>query len=124
MKNHESFASATLFSAIIISLAAFLSVEASADLKCANINGEWSGQMRGLQNGKTTMTINNCKVSWQLPDGRTNRCRFKEKNGKTEYSCSLGSRGIVDISGRKIKMQNVYTAYKHGKYTVNISKTD
>lgn len=97
--------------------------EANAALDCDNLQGNWSGSMKGLQNGATSMTIKSrCRIKWKLPDGRTNNCRYKEKSGKVEYSCSLGSRGTVVISGNRITMQNTYTAHKHGKYTAKFSK--
>ncbi len=95
---------------------------ASAELNCKNIDGKWSGKMRGVIGGATTMSIKNCRVTWKLPDGRFNRCRFKDKSGKTEYSCSLGSRGSVVIKGNRITMQNIYTASQHGAYKVNVSR--
>ena len=94
---------------------------ALANLDCGKLDGQWSGSMRGLLNGATTMSIKNCSLAWKLPDGRTNRCRFKERAGKVEYSCSLGSRGVVAINGNKITMQNVYTAAR-GRYTVNFTR--
>jgi len=94
----------------------------SAKLNCTELNGEWSGNMRGTFRGPTTMSIKNCRVTWKLPDGRINRCRYKEKTGNIEYSCSLGSRGSVAVNGNKITMQNIHTAYKHGKYVVNVSR--
>lgn len=95
---------------------------AFAELDCENLNGKWSGTMRGAFNGKTSMSVKNCRVTWKLPDGRINRCRYKEKKGSVRYSCSLGSRGSVAIKGNKITMKNIYTAAQHGAYTVRFSK--
>ncbi len=96
---------------------------AYAELDCKSLNGNWSGKMRGILGGATSMSIKNCRTSWKLPDRRMNYCRFKEKAGKVEYSCSLGSRGVVEIKGNKITMRNVYTARAHGSYVVNVTKT-
>ena len=94
-----------------------------AKMNCEDISGSWSGNMSGVYRGLTTMKIkSNCRLSWKLPDGRTNNCRYKDKGGEIRYSCSLGSKGVVSISSNKITMQNVYTAKKHGAYTVRISK--
>ncbi len=95
---------------------------ASAKSDCKRLDGKWSGNMRGVISGKTSMSIKNCRVSWRLPDGRFNQCQFKNKSGKIEYSCSLGSRGSVVVKGKNITMRNIYTARKHGAYKVNISK--
>ncbi|MEM7068057.1 MAG: hypothetical protein AAF478_04160 [Pseudomonadota bacterium] len=96
---------------------------AFAELDCDPLNGEWSGSMRGLLNGTTSMTIKNCRLKWKLPDGRLNRCKYRERGGEIRYSCSLGSKGVVKINGSKITMKNIYTAARHGAYTVKISKT-
>jgi len=95
---------------------------ASAQVNCKKFDGVWSGNMSGTFKGKTVMTIKNCRVSWRLPDGRTNICRYKERAGNIEYSCSLGSHGSVAIKRNKITMQNIYTASQHGSYVVNVSK--
>ena len=102
----------------------FLPITASAkqNLNCNKLNGVWSGKMSGLLNGKTTMTIANCRVNWRLPDGRANNCVFSERAGRVEYRCSLGSHGIVVIKRNKIAMQNIYTAAEHGAYRVDVSK--
>ena len=93
-----------------------------AELNCSALDGKWTGKMRGLQNGPTSFKIKNCKLAWKLPDGRTNNCKYREKDGVVKYSCSLGSRGIVKIQGSKIQMKNVYTANQHGAYTANFTK--
>jgi hypothetical protein len=93
--------------------------QASAKMSCEAISGSWTGRMSGLYNGATTMTItDNCRLNRTLPDGRLNKCRYREKSGQVEYSCSLGSRGVVAINGNRITIQNVYTAKRHGAYTV------
>lgn len=96
---------------------------AQARLDCSTVDGKWAGNMSGVYKGATTMTVRNCRASWKLPDGRTNICRYSEKAGKVEYSCSLGSRGTVLVSGNKITKQNTYTAHKHGAYMVRFSRT-
>lgn len=115
----------------LLKLIPFLSVlliagpttEASAKMSCEAISGSWTGRMSGLYNGKTTMTVaDNCRLRWTLPDGRLNKCRYREKADKVEYSCSLGSRGVVVINGNRITIQNVYTAKRHGAYTVKWTK--
>jgi len=112
---------------IILAAAAFFpffvsSNSAQAELNCEPLSGKWSGNMRGAFAGATSMKIKKCRVSWRLPDGRLNRCRYNEKQGKVEYQCSLGSRGVVKINGNSITMQNVYTARQHGAYTANFKK--
>jgi len=110
---------------VLIVISAFYVADtkpAKAELNCEVISGKWSGTMRGAFSGKTSMSIKKCKITWRLPDGRTNRCRYKEKSDQIEYNCSLGSRGIVKINGNNITMQNIYTARQHGAYTVNINK--
>lgn len=92
-------------------------------LDCKAVDGKWSGKMSGKYRGATSMTIKNCRLTWKLPDRRTNRCRYKEKSGKIEYKCSLGSHGIAEINGNRITMKNVFTAARHGAYTVNITRT-
>jgi len=120
MKNIHIFTFALL--AILMGLS-FNPQSASAKMNCDSISGNWSGKMSGVYAGSTTLSIkSNCKINWKLPDGRTNFCRYKEKSGKTEYSCRLGSRGIVAIQKNNIVMRNVYTATKHGAYTVRLSK--
>ena len=102
----------------------FLTSGANADeLDCKAIDGNWVGKMSGKYRGPTSMTIKNCRLSWRLPDRRTNKCRYKPKAGKIEYKCSLGSHGIVTINGNRITMQNIYTAARHGAYKVNVSRT-
>lgn len=117
-----------LFTGAMLLLAPFalnltFSDTASAALNCDSIEGSWAGTMSGAYRGKTTMEIKKCKLKWRLPDGRLNRCRYKEKSDYIEYSCSLGSHGKVKINGNKIVMQNVFTAHRHGKYTVSVRKT-
>ena len=105
-------------------LSTLMSAPASADLDCASLNGKWSGSMKGLLNGATTMTLKKCRMNWQLPDKRTNICRLREKKDEIQYKCSLGSRGVVKISGNRMTMKNVYTAAKHGAYTVSLKKAN
>jgi hypothetical protein len=90
-----------------------------AQSACQKLDGEWAGTMSGRFAGPVSMAINNCSVTWKLPDGRTNYCRFSEKNGKLEYDCSLGSQGTVIAQARKITMRNTYTG---NDYVVNVSK--
>ena len=108
-----------IFGVFITSIATFSFPQISyAALKCEALDGNWVGTMRGKFNGKTTMTIKNCRLNWKLPDGRTNRCRFKERKNEIRYSCGLGSKGVVTINGNRIIMRNIFTANRHGKYTV------
>ncbi len=101
----------------------FVTQPALAKMSCEGLSGDWSGRMSGKFTGATTMTVKpNCRLRWRLPDGRINSCKYKEKAGKVEYSCSLGSHGSVVINGTKITMQNIYTARKHGAYKVQFSK--
>jgi len=115
-----------IFKLLLVTTSTYLSLvmgSAFAKMNCEPIEGTWAGRMSGEYVGPTTLKVKkNCRLSWKLPDGRTNYCTYKEKNSKTEYSCSLGSKGIVNISGNRITMQNVYTARKHGAYTVKLSK--
>lgn len=98
----------------IIILAAFAggmmtSGASFAQSACQNLDGEWAGTMSGRFAGPISMSISNCKVTWKLPDGRTNYCSYSEKNGKLEYACSLGSQGTVTAQARRITMRNTYT---------------
>lgn len=103
--------------------AMLIATPALADARCENISGDWAGTMKGKFNGSTSMKIKgNCKISWKLPDGRINYCNYKNRNGQVEYSCSLGSRGVVNFVDGKIIMQNKYTAARHGAYTVEVSR--
>ncbi|MEL6965919.1 MAG: hypothetical protein AAGM04_00940 [Pseudomonadota bacterium] len=107
---------ATVFGALLYSS------DAHAKLNCKAIDGKWSGRMSGSYSGKTTMTVRNCRVTWTLPDRRKNYCRYRERSGAVNYSCSLGSRGSVAINGSRIVMKNIYTAHRSGAYTVRFSK--
>lgn len=99
------------------------STAAFADLNCENTSGLWTGTMQGRFNGPTAMTIGaDCRVTWTLPDGRINNCRFTNRGTAIEYSCSLGSRGSVAFQNGSIIMQNIYTAAQHGAYTVTVSR--
>ena len=96
---------------------------AQAAGSCAPLAGKWTGEMSGKFKGATSMKIrDNCRISWRLPDGRTNSCRFRNVKDTVEYKCSLGSHGIATISQNAIVMQNVFTASRHGAYTVNVTK--
>lgn len=124
IKMARLFLSGVAFFVASVSFVAF-SKPAFAQIDCGLFEGAWAGGMEGqYYNGDTHMTIANCRVRWVLPDGRTNKCRFKERAGNIEYSCSLGSRGVVQLQGNKITMQNVYTARKHGAYTVNVTRSN
>ncbi|MEO0773996.1 MAG: hypothetical protein AAFZ04_12515 [Pseudomonadota bacterium] len=90
---------------------------------CQALAGSWSGTMSGKFKGATSMTVKpNCRLSWQLPDGRINNCNYRSVDGVVEYKCSLGSHGVAQVSASKITMQNVFTAMRHGAYTVNWTK--
>lgn len=92
---------------------------ALAQAGCAEFEGDWAGTMAGRFAGPVTMTIRNCKVTWKLPDGRTNYCSFYERAGKREYMCSLGSKGTVQVRGKQITMRNTYTG---DDYVVNVTR--
>ena len=97
-----------------------------AKVNCAAFEGGWQGQMEqpgGVHNGATAMTIRNCRVNWTLPNGKKNSCRLRARKGQVEYGpCSLGSYGVVTLQGGRLTFQNVYTAARHGAYTVNLRK--
>ncbi len=109
---------------LLIAAMIFVFVPASADAKldCKSLDGKWKGTMRGVFRGAISMTIKNCRVSWKLPDRRTNYCRYREKSGKVEYTCSLGSHGIVNVRRNKITMKNIFTAKRHGSYVATVSR--
>jgi hypothetical protein len=75
--------------------------------------------MSGAFQGPVTMSLNNCAVTWKLPDGRTNYCNFSGGAGAMEYSCSLGSRGSVVTQGNRITMRNIHTG---NNYTVVVTR--
>ncbi|WP_323034691.1 hypothetical protein [Pararhodobacter sp.] len=100
-----------------------LATPAAADLDCTNTAGHWTGTMEGALNGATAMDITaQCRVTWTLPDGRINDCRYTNRGQNIEYSCSLGSRGSVAFDRGNIIMENIYTAARHGAYVVNVSR--
>ena len=124
MKFNSKLSEFSKWSALGLCLGMVFGIQpAKAQVNCNEMAGEWAGQMKGAYRGATSMKLkNNCRLSWKLPDGRTNRCRYKNKGNEIQYSCSLGSKGTVVINGKRITMQNKYTAHKHGAYTVNFKK--
>ncbi len=62
---------------------------ALAQSACQKLDGEWAGSMSGRFAGPTSASLSNCRLTWKLPDGRTNYCDYTEKQGKLEYACSL-----------------------------------
>jgi hypothetical protein len=87
---------------------------------CQKLDGQWVGSMSGRFTGPTSMTIADCQVTWRLPDGRTNYCTFTASGGGLGYSCTLGSRGTVSVSGNRITMKNTFTG---NDYTVSLRKS-
>ena len=114
---------------LALATAALLTITtpAAAALDCTNTAGHWTGTMAsttvGAFNGATTMDITaQCRMTWILPDGRTNNCRLTNRGQAIEYTCSLGSRGQVTFQNGSIHMDNIYTAAQHGAYVVNASR--
>jgi hypothetical protein len=106
--------------AVIIALTGvFATSPAQSQSFCQSVEGNWVGRMKGRFTGPVTMTVKNCKVTWILPDRRTNYCRFSEKAGKVSYSCSLGSQGTVNVNGNSITMRNTFTG---NDYVVSVTR--
>lgn len=109
-----------IFSAVMIAQSSVWMINpALAQTFCQSVEGDWTGRMKGRFTGAVTMTVKNCKITWVLPDRRTNYCRFSERNGKVSYSCSLGSQGTVSVHGSTITMRNTFTG---NDYVVTVKR--
>jgi hypothetical protein len=98
---------------------ALLSNTAYSQSHCQKFDGNWIGSISGRVSGPVKISIDNCSVTWLLPDGKTNYCKYFENDKKIEYKCSLGSHGIVVLQGKRIIMKNVYTG---NDYVVSIAR--